>query len=607
MASNKPNTVSRFTYRFLKPYIGNIILFFALTLFATLFSIASILSVSNFLQVLFGTQSDIPMANPSFVEDILAQVYRYAITYGKVNALWIFSGLIFVIYLLKDVFTYLAMYFISSTRNKIVRNIRNALFKQYTTLSIAFLSHYKKGDLLSRTSTDVIEYDESVLKSLQSLIAGIVMVVLYFCVLMYIDWRLTLLTLAIFPVFAALVSLISRKLKRDSKHLQQKSALLTSMIEETISGLKIIKSFTAIALMNKRFAHFNQSFTRLKTKIYRRVDAASPQSEFFGNCMVIGLLLLGSQRVIGTTPTLSAEMFVVYLILFVLIIKPSKDIATSFYNIRKGAGCVSRMNEILLSKAYINEPKNASSFPLLETGIRFDNVNFEYNADTPVLRNINVLFEAGKTTAIVGASGGGKSTLVDLIPKFYSPTSGSIFFDNININSLKAKDIRDNLAIVTQDTILFNDTIANNISFGNDTFSKEDIISAAQIANAEEFILSLPDAYQTIIGDSGNMLSGGQRQRLSIARAVLRNAQVLILDEATSALDSTSERLVQEAITRITSNKTSIIIAHRLSTIIHADKIIVIDQGEIKEVGNHQSLYAKGGIYTRLCDMQEIH
>lgn len=496
------------------------------------------------------------------------------------------------------------MYLISSTRNRIIRNIRNTLFKQYTNLSIAFLSRYRKGDLLTRINTDAIEYDENVLKSLQSLVSGFVMIIIYLGTLLYIDWQLTLLTLVIFPVFSALVSLISRKLRRDSKTLQQKSAFLTSMIEETISGLKIIKSFTAIDIMNNRFRHFNNSYTRLRNKVYRRVDMASPQSEFFGNVMVIGLLLLGSQRIISVTPTLSAEMFIVYLIMFALIIKPAKDIATSFFNIRKGTGCVSRMNEILLADNYIKEPKTASMFPSLTTGIRFEDVCFEYNDGIPVLRNINITFEANKTTAIVGASGSGKSTLIDLIPKFYSPQSGSIFFDGVSIEDLAAKDIRSHIAMVTQDTILFNDSVAANISFGSNDYSREEIVRAAKIANAEEFILNLPQGYDTIIGDRGNTLSGGQRQRLSIARAVLRNADILILDEATSALDTASERLVQEAINRVTTNRTAIVIAHRLSTIIAADKIIVMDKGEIKEVGNHQSLYAKGGIYTHLCDLQ---
>ncbi|MDR1725976.1 MAG: ABC transporter ATP-binding protein/permease [Bacteroidales bacterium] len=609
----KKAEVRSFTLRFIKPYVGNILLFFLFTIFATIFSIASILSVSNFLQILFDSKSLLPVTNPSFIEEILDKLYSYIISYGKLNALWIFSGLIFTIYLLKDVFTYLSMYIISSTRNKIVRNIRNSMFKQYTGLSISFISHYRKGDMLSRINTDVTEYDESVLKSLQSLITNIITVVLYLVVLIYIDLRLTLLALVIFPVFATLVSFISHTLKRDSKHVQQKLGLLTSIIEETISGLKIIKSLTAIELMNKRFQQFNLSYTRLRNKIYRRVDLASPQSEFFGNCMIIGLLLFGSLRVISEPPTISAELFIVYLILFVLVIKPVKDISASFYNIRKGEGSVFRMNEILLSQNYIAEPNNTVHFPLLQEGIHLKNINFEYNSDMPVLKNINVIFEAGKTTAIVGASGSGKSTLIDLISKFYSPNSGTILFDNIDIKSLKAKDIRDNLSIVTQETILFNDTIANNISFGNNNFTRTDIIHAAQIANAEEFILNLPQQYDTIIGDSGNILSGGQRQRLSIARAVLRNTPILILDEATSALDTISEKLVQDAINKLCMNeinntrvRTTIVIAHRLSTIIHADKIIVIDNGEIKETGNHNTLYSLGGIYRKLCDMQEL-
>lgn len=595
-----------FTWRFAKPYTVRIIIYFILVCLATIFSIASILSASSFLEVLFsdGSTKNV-VSNPSLLDDALNQLYGSIISFGRVKALYIFGALIFVIYFFKDIFTYLSSFVISSVRNRMIRNIRNKIFEKYVSLPLSYINTHRKGDLLSRLSNDVIEYDENVLKSMLSLLGGIITVILYFIVLLYIDYELTLTVLVVFPIVSGLVSLISKSLRRSSKHLQQKNANIISIIEQTISGLRIIKSHTAIELMNEKFVHFNGSYTRLRNGIYRKVDLASPLSEFFGNCMLIGLLLFGSSRVLSSSAVLTPELFIAYLVLFTLIIKPAKDIPTSFFNIKKGKASIDRIVEILEIKNEIKEPSSPKPFPYLSKGITYNNVSFSYT-DTPVLKNINLIFEKNKTTAIVGASGGGKSTLIDLIPKFYEPTSGNIFFDDINSKDILSKDIRDKIAIVTQDTILFNDTVVNNITFGFNNYTLEQVKEAARIANADEFIQLLPDGYNTIIGDRGASLSGGQRQRLSIARAVLKNAEILILDEATSALDTSNERLVQDAISRITVSKTSIIIAHRLSTIVNADNIIVLDNGEIKEEGTHKELIAMNGIYTKLCKMQEV-
>lgn len=595
-----------FTLIFAKPYTVNIIIYFILVCLATLFSIASILSASSFLEVLFSDAStNNVVSNPSMLDNILNQLYGSIISYGRLNALYIFAALIFIIYFFKDIFTYLAAWLISSVRNRMVRNIRNKLFEKYVSLPLSYINTHRKGDLLSRLSNDVIEYDENVLKSMLSLFSGIITVVLYFIVLIYIDFELTLTVLIVFPIVSGLVSLISKSLRRSSKHLQQKNANIVSIIEQTISGLRIIKAHTAIELMNNKFVNFNSSYTRLRNGIYRKVDLASPLSEFFGNCMLIGLLLFGSTSVLSSSATLTPELFIAYLVLFTLIIKPAKDIPTSFFNIKKGKASIDRIVEILEIENEIKEPSSPVAFPYLSKGITYNNVWFSYS-DNAVLKNINLVFEKGKTNAIVGASGSGKSTLIDLIPKFYEPSQGDILFDNINSKDILSKDIRDKIAIVTQDTILFNDTVFNNITFGFNSYSLEQVKAAAIIANADEFIQLLPEGYNTIIGDRGASLSGGQRQRLSIARAVLKNAEILILDEATSALDTSNERLVQDAISRITVDKTSIIIAHRLSTIVNADKIIVLDKGEIKEEGNHHELIAMNGIYTKLCKMQEV-
>jgi ABC-type multidrug transport system fused ATPase/permease subunit len=595
-----------FTWISAKPYIVNVIIYFLLVCLATIFSIASILSASNFLGVLFsdGLTNNV-VSNPSILDNALSSFYNRIIEYGRENALFIFGGLIFVIYLFKDIFTYLASFVIASVRNRIIRNIRNKIFEKYISLPLSYINNHRKGDLISRLSNDVIEYDENVLKSILSLISAIITVLLYFIVLFYIDYELTITVLIVFPLVAGLVSLISRRLRRDSKHLQQKNANLLSIIEQTISGLRIIKSHTAIELMNHRFISFNSSYTRLRNTIYRKVDLASPVSEFFGNCMLIGLLLFGSSRVISPSSVLTPELFIVYLVLFTLIIKPSKDIPTSFFNIKKGKASIDRIVEIFEIKNPIEEPLQPKPFPQLNRAIEYRNVSFSYS-ETPVLNDINLCFEAKKTTAIVGASGSGKSTLIDLIPKFYQPNQGEIYFDDINIKELNSKDIRDRIAIVTQDTILFNDTIYNNITFGFSHYTMEQVKQAAKIACADTFIEALPEGYNTIIGDKGSTLSGGEKQRISIARAVLKNADILILDEATSALDTENERLVQEAISNITKDKTSIIIAHRLSTIVNADKIIVLDAGQIKEQGTHKELLLLNGIYTNLCKMQEV-
>ncbi len=594
-----------FTKNNLKPYTGNIILFFVLMCMATLFSIASILSVSNFLQILFDTPTQ-ATENPSQLELILNNVYDYCLSFGKHKALWLFAAIIFVIYFLKDLFTYLGSYFIGATRNKIIRNIRNQLFEQFSTQTIGFIARYKKGDLLSRVSNDITEYDQNVLQSLQTLIVNIISVILYFGVLLYIDYKITLLVLIVFPPVAGIVSFFSRKLKRSSKHMQQKSSHLTSILEETISSLRIIKSFNAIEQMNTRFQNFNTSYTRLRNKINRRVNLASPQSEFFGNCLVIAILLVGARNVIGSPVLMSADMFIVYLIIFSLLIKPAKDISTSFYNIKKADAAKNRICEIIYANNTIIEPKKPLNLEKINQGIRIENLNFAYEK-TPVLNSVNLFFKKGENTAIVGASGSGKSTLIDLIMKFYNVEENTIFFDNLPIEKLSSNEVRKHISIVTQETILFNDSVKNNISFGNNNFSEEEIISAAKTANAHEFISKLPQGYDTIIGDRGNTLSGGQRQRLAIARAILRKCEILILDEATSALDTISEHHVQEAINNLSKQKTIITIAHRLSTIKNCDKIVVMDKGYVKEIGTHAELTAKGGIYYQLCKLQEIN
>ena len=599
------NGEKRFFKHFAGKYKSEYGLYFLLVVLMSVFSVASVLSLNNFLQILFGSDTANSVAQSS-LDKLLNGIYGYFVAMGKRNALFVFTMILTAVYFLKDVFTWLSQYQIGRTRTKIIRDIRNALYDKYVTQDISFTAKYRKGDLLSRFSSDLTEFEEAVLKSCQTLINSVVVVLLYLTVLVYIDALLTLSALVLFPLVAFLTSLLSRKLRGASKKLQKHNSRLVSVVEETIAGIRIIKSFAAIDYVNERFRSFNESYTHLRNKVYRRVDLSSPQSEFFSSVVVSLLLLLGSWKVLGAG-TLSSSMFIVYLVLFILIIKPAKDASTAYYNLKKGTGAMNRLMEITDSKNMIEEPETDRQFPDLKKGITFKNVTFGYVQGQDVLKNINFTFEKGKTTAIVGASGSGKTTMTDLIEKFYqlNQGQGDILFDDVSVNEMTGENIRRHIAVVTQETVLFNDTVANNIAFGGD-YSQQEIENAALTANATEFIEQLPQKFQTNIGDKGDMLSGGQKQRISIARTVLKNSPVLILDEATSALDTESERKVQQALDNISKDRTTIIIAHRLSTVVNADKIIVLDEGEIKEQGTHGQLYDLHGIYYNLYQMQQI-
>ncbi|MGP1515628.1 MAG: ABC transporter ATP-binding protein [Bacteroidales bacterium] len=586
-------------------YKSNYMLYLLLVIIMSVFSVSSILSLNNFLQILFSTKDEVTVSS-SDLDKLLNNIYGFFLTFGKHKALVFFTLIILVIYLLKDIFTWLSQYQIGQTRNLIVRDIRSLLFEKFSSQDISFIGEYKKGDLLSRFSSDIVEFEETILKSIQTIINSAITVLIYFAMLLYINSFLTLCALLLFPIVALLTSILSRKLRRSARQMQDSNAQLVANIEETIGGIRIIKSMSAISYMNNRFNDFNKDYARLRTKVYRKIDLASPQSEVFSSIVIAVLLLIGSSLVINTSQ-LSATMFIVYLILFILIIKPAKDSSTAYYNLKRGTASLNRITEITSSANIIKEPKISKNFPKLNKGIIFKNVNFAYTREQQVLKNINFTFEKGKTTAIVGTSGSGKTTMTDLIEKFYQLNSdcGDILFDDISVNDMSGEEIRKNIAVVTQETVLFNDTITNNIAFGGD-YSQQEIISAAKTANAMEFIEQLPQKFETNIGDKGNMLSGGQKQRISIARAVLKDSPILILDEATSALDTESERKVQEALDNIAKGRTTIIIAHRLSTIVGADKIVVLQDGQIKEQGTHGELYKLGGIYYNLYLMQQV-
>ncbi len=593
----------QFIFQNTKPYIFRYILYVLLVVFMSVFSICSILSINNFLQILFADNTALPTTE---LDKFLNNIYSFFLAFGKQKALVYFTFIVLIVYVLKDLFEWLSAYYIGCTRNKITRNIRNKLFESFLNSDLSFFVKRKKGDLLSRISSDIIEYDENILKSYQTITNSIVVISIYLVILFYMEWKLTLISLVLFPVVILVTSTLSHRLKSNSKRLQKTNGVIVSVIEQTIGGLRIIKSLTAIEYVNQKFKKINNDFTLLRNKVYRRIDLASPLSEVLSSVVVAVILLVGCNEVLSNSGP-SSTMFVVYLILFILIIKPAKDASTAFYSIKKGLASVERIMEIQENKPSIVEPKESEEFPNIENGIRFENVTFSYDDNTPVLKNISCIFEKGKTTAIVGPSGSGKTTMVDLIEKFYMAQEGNIYFDNVSVKDINSCKIRENISIVGQETILVNDSIRNNITFGLKNHSFEDIRRASQIANIDEFILSLPDGYDTNIGDKGNKLSGGQKQRIAIARAVLKKSDIIILDEATSALDNKNEVLVQEALNKIATNKTMIVIAHKLSTIENADKIIVLDQGLIKEEGTHKELMNKQGLYYHLYYIQKLN
>jgi ABC-type multidrug transport system fused ATPase/permease subunit len=542
-------------------------------------------------------------------ETIKANLYYYTgqmiKTLGPIDTLFYISLLILGLYFLKNFFRYMGMFFIAPIRNGVVRDLRNALYNKVLILPLAYFSEQRKGDIISRMSSDVLEVEWSILSSLEALFREPISIISFVLALFFLSPSLTLFVLVLLPLSAILIGFIGRSLKKSSEKGQKKLGHLLSIIEETLGGLRIIKAFTAIEASNKKFKENNQVYTRLMINIYRKRDLASPLSEFVGVGVVVSILYFGGRLILGENASIDAATFLVYIAIFSQILPPAKAVTSAFYNVQKGAASVGRIEAILNAEEKIIEKENALRKKEFQNEIEFQNLSFEYVDNTPVLKNINLKVRKGQAIALVGASGGGKSTLVDLLPRFYDPQNGKITIDGIDIRDLVINDLRSLLGIVTQESILFNDTVFNNIALGvEDKVSHEEVVAAAKIANAHEFIMQMEKGYQSTIGDRGQKLSGGQRQRLSIARAVLKNPPILILDEATSALDTESERLVQNALENLMKNRTSLVIAHRLSTIKNADEIVVIEKGKIVERGTHQQLIEKKQVYSKLHAMQ---
>lgn len=588
----------------MKPYTARMVVFGFFVILSVIFTMATALSVADFLKILFGTEqaSTVP-ASGNLIAKWLEEFYVWLISFGQQKAILYFSLSVFLLYGMKNVFGYLSNVQIGIVRTYIVRDLRNSLFKKAMRQPMRYYSRHRHGENLTRFSSDVIEYEEHILNSIQMLMTSIISMVLYLFMLFYLNVKLTLFVLCCMPVVVFVISGISRKLKRKSHEVQQQYSNLLSLIEETIVGLKVIKSYTAIDFSNNRFRAFNAGYTKRRTAMFSRIYMASPVSDFLGNAIVIGILLFGSWLVINGDHQLSADLFVSYIMLFVLMIPPSKDLTTAISQMRKGAACTERLSDFLQEE----EERSEGDKPyIFNDGISFRNVCFHYEEGIEVLNRVSFDLPKGKCVALVGSSGSGKSTLADLLLGYYTCNSGEILIDNTPINDIPLDDLRRHIGYVGQDTLLFNDTVRNNIAFGQASVTDELIYKAAEIAQADAFIRQLPNGYDTVIGDGGDTLSGGQRQRLSIARAIVSNPDILVFDEATSALDTESERLVQQALDKISEGRTILMVAHRLSTIVQADEILVLEKGAIVERGTHAELMALGGRYSQLVELQNL-
>jgi len=578
-------------------------------LLVIIFSLVSFVMLIPFLNLLFGIEKLVDTA-PEFSyspEAILNSLNYYIsqviIDRGKIDALIFICFFLLGTFFLRNLFRFLAMFFLAKVRVNAMRDIRNDVYNKLLILPLSFYSNQKKGDIIARITTDVQEVEYSIMNYLEMIIRDPITIVAYYITLLVMSPQLTLFVTIMLPVTGYIIGRIGRSLRKESKIGQARFAGLLAIIEETLSGLRIIKAFTAIKFSSDKFVEFNKEYSRTLLKIYRTRDLSSPLSEFLSSAVIIVVLWFGGRLVLSNDATVTAAIFITYIVIFSQIIPPAKTFATGFYSIQKGIASAERVFYILDAEEMIEEKPDAKPVKSFEKNIEYSNVSFRYSKDH-VLKDIDIRVEKGKIIALVGPSGGGKSTFVDLLPRFYDVVEGNISIDGTDIRDYRINDLRTLMGIVTQEPILFNDTVFNNIVFGLTGVEEEDVREAAKIANAHEFIMEMEQGYDTFIGDRGSRLSGGQRQRLSIARAVLRNPPILILDEATSSLDSESEKLVQDALARVMSNRTSIVIAHRLSTIIHADEIIVLSKGEIAERGSHDTLIKNDHIYKKLYDLQ---
>ncbi len=590
-------------FNYLKDYKSKIALYFLCIILSIAFSIVSFGMLSPFFKLIF--QQETLEQGSKAAGNLTDIVFSEIKDMQPLAALALICVIIIVAILLKNVFLYFSFYILNPLKNKIVNRLRSELYYKILQLPIGYFTEKRKGDLISRTTNDVYEVEGSLVGALEGWIRDPLTIVINFAVLFYISPQLTAAILICIPVIGFILGRISRSLKKQSNEAAVKNGESLSVLDETLNGLRVIKAFNIESLLKGRFNKINDELLDAKNKISRRRDMASPVSEVLGVIVFVGILWFGGQLVLGKKIPLDASDFLTYLALFYNIINPVKSLSTSFSNMQKGTAAIERIEEVLKTPVTVDDNPDGKKIIAFNGQIEFRNVTFAYD-DAVILDAINLTVEKGKTIALVGSSGAGKSTLADLVPRFHDVTGGEVLIDGINIKDYSLHAVRSLMSIVTQEPILFNDTIANNIRLGKENATEEEIIQAAKIANAHNFIVQKEQGYQTNIGDRGNKLSGGERQRLTIARALIKNPPILILDEATSSLDTESERLVQDAINNMMQNRTSIVIAHRLSTIRHASEIIVLQKGKIVERGTHEQLLAQNGFYKKLVEMQEV-
>ncbi len=599
--------------RFVPPYKKYLFLnifFNILSAFLTLFSFAVIIPILEMLfKVKEATYEFLPWGSASLKDVVINNFYFYtqeAIAhYGAPTTLALLALLLVVMTGLKTGVTFLASYFVIPMRSGIVRDIRNYVFDKMVTLPISFFTSERKGDVMARMSGDVGEIENSIMASLDMMFKNPIMIIVCLVMMVMISWQLTIFVLILLPLAGFVMGKVGKRLKRQSLEQQTQWGLLMSNIEECLGGLRIIKAFNAEEKVKSRFHKENQVFYRLSNRIARRQSLAHPMSEFLGTLAIAIVLWFGGSLILSGTSSMNAASFIYYMVIFYSIINPAKELSKAMYSIQKGLASMVRVDKILGASNPIKDPANPREIENLKGNISYKDVSFSYGTNE-VLHNIDLEIPAGATVALVGQSGSGKSTMADLLPRFYDVAGGSITVDGTDIRDLRVHDLRSLMGNVNQEAILFNDTFYNNITFGVEGATMEQVRAAARVANADDFIMATEEGYDTNIGDRGCRLSGGQRQRVSIARAILKNPPVLILDEATSALDSESEKLVQEALERLMKGRTTLVIAHRLSTIRNADLICVLHEGRIVERGTHDELLALGGYYSHLVDMQKF-